>query len=108
MATSPVRVFGVTVRPDLPGIHSLLHDSGDPVMQYMVRLGSRVLNNAAARVPVDTGYLRSTGTLEERPDIAGVRVAYRAHYARFVHEGTSRMTGRPWLTEALNDEVGRL
>lgn len=78
-----------------------------PVMGYLVRIGNRVLTNAKRRVPVDTGYLRSTGTLTTDAARTTVRVAFRARYARFVHDGTRGRPGRPFLTDALREEVNR-
>lgn len=78
------------------------------VMPWLVQLGNRVQNNSAARVPVDTGYLRSSRFLSQDESRLSVRVGYRANYAIFVHEGTRYMAGRPYLTDALREEVTRL
>jgi HK97 gp10 family phage protein len=77
-------------------------------MPMLVRIANRVSNNSAARVPVDTGYLRSSRFITEDAGRTAVRVAYRAHYARWVHDGARGRPGRPFLTDAMNEEVQRL
>lgn len=78
------------------------------VLPWLVRVGTRVMNNSARRVPVDTGYLRSTRALIPDIDRTAVRVAYRARYARWVHDGARGRPGTPFLTDALNEELDRL
>ncbi len=73
---------------------------------FMLRLGNRVLNGGRARANVDTGYLRSTGVMEERGDV--VVVAFRARYAAAVHNGHHSYPGNPYLADALIEEMKRL
>lgn len=101
-------VKSVTVRVNPQGVHHLMHDPGGEAMTFLLRFGNAVLNNSRSRVNVDTGYLRSTGVVEERPEESMVRVAYRASYARWVHDGNGRYGGNPYLTDALRDEASRL
>lgn len=58
---------------------------------------------AMADTPVDTGTLRASIT-NDGAQVAGSTVTARVHtggeaneYAFYVHEGTSRMAGRPYL-----------
>ncbi len=74
--------------------------------QFMFRLGNRVLNNARARVNVDTGYLRSTGVVEQSGETTSV--AFRARYAAAVHNGHHSYPGNPYLADALIEEMSRL
>lgn len=83
-----------------------------PVRRYMLRLGNRVLNNARGKVNVDTGYLRSSGEVVATA-FDTVRVAFRARYARFVHDGwrhrtdSGRYRGNPYLRDAMKEEIRR-
>lgn len=95
----------VAIRINEPGIAEL---GRTRLMPWLVQLGNRVMNNSAVRVPVDTGYLRSSRVLTPDEGSLSVRVSYRANYAIFVHNGTRYMTGRPYLTDALREEVSRL
>lgn len=74
-----------------------------------------LISDAQADVPVDTGALRaslqsgiegaglSTGESSFSLTLAGFdigdvyTVSYSVNYAIFVHDGTSRLPGRPWL-----------
>lgn len=69
----------VSVRLNRAGILHVTH-------VRLVRVGQAVLNDSARRVNVDTGHLRASRALEDHTLF--VRVAYRAKYARFVHDGT--------------------
>lgn len=98
----------VQIRVDRAGLARFATSPTGPVMVFMTRLGNRVLNNARTRVNVDTGYLRSTGTMEVLPGDSAVRVAFRARYALAVHNGHHSYPGNPYLADALNEEVSRL
>lgn len=96
----------VTVTVNREGIARLV--SG-PVYQSMLRLGNRVLTNARGRCPVDTGYLRSTiAMVDLDANSAALSVTAEANYARFVHDGTRYMAARPFLADALTEEMSRL
>lgn len=97
--------MSTSVRIDEAGIVRLGQTA---VMPMLVRVANRVANNSAARVPVDTGYLRSSRAITEDPGRLAVRVAYRARYARFVHDGARGRRGRPFLADALREETERL
>jgi hypothetical protein len=56
-----------------------------------------------SRVPVLTGYLKSTIGSAASPDMMELYVS--AHYARHVNYGTSRMTGRPFFTAPVEEQT---
>lgn len=98
--------ISVTVTIDDRALARYTSDPGGPVMAYLGRIGQRVLNESQRRVNVDTGYLRSTGEVIARPADATVEVAYRASYARWVHDGTRHYAGNPYLRDALAAVLG--
>lgn len=59
-----------------------------------------VERQAKARTPVDTGTLRRSVTHGLLSPTSG-QVGTNVEYARFVHDGTRFMAGRPFLTDAL-------
>jgi hypothetical protein len=98
----------VTVRVDDSALAAYASHPSGQVMGWLVTVANRVMNNSAARVPVDTGYLRSTRTISPDPTRAAVQIAYRARYAIYVHDGVRGRPGRPYLADALREEVSRL
>lgn len=55
----------------------------------------------------DTGTLMgSISSAQSGPDT--VDVGTNVEYATFVHEGTSRMAGRPYLTNGINENLDRI
>jgi|TARA_R100000049_G_C1935846_1_gene79708 HK97 gp10 family phage protein len=61
------------------------------------------------RSPVDTGRMRASINTTFKPMIATIMP--NVDYAIFVHEGTSRMRGRPFLSQGLEDvdsEINRI
>lgn len=63
------------------------------------RSGQTILNDMKTRTPVDTGLLRASETVETSE--TEMRFAARTDYALYVHEGTRRMAGRPFMREAI-------
>ena len=67
---------------------------------------------ARTRVPVDTGFLRSSITVSHptgralQPGDLEAQVGPEANYGAYVEYGTSRMGGRPYMTPAA-EVVGR-
>lgn len=55
--------------------------------------------------PVDTGFLRASHQLHMVSPVQG-EVAVLADYAEFVHDGTNRMEGRPFLADAAEMQSG--
>ncbi|MFI8595872.1 HK97-gp10 family putative phage morphogenesis protein [Rothia koreensis] len=66
--------------------------------------GTHIAAEAQRHAPVRTGYLRnSIGCHEDGP--LTVLVEATANYARYVEEGTSRMSGQPFMKPALEKEL---
>lgn len=71
-------------------------------------MGLAVRSVAKPACPVDTGNLRRSHTHQVSADHVDVGVT--ADYGGYVHNGTSRRGGRPWLknaAEANADAIGR-
>ena len=85
-------------------VYDLLASPNGDTARYLVRKAYQVQNKARANCPVDTGNLRGSITHEIAQDGEGLsaRVGTNVPYAVYVHEGTSRMAGRPFLRDALN------
>ena len=62
---------------------------------------------AAQNAPVDTGRLSASITHALEPSEPAVYVGTNVPYAIYVHEGTSKMTGDPFLRKALTDNAQR-
>jgi len=68
---------------------------GTEISRIIEKLGFATERAAKKVTPVDTGRLRSSiGTIIKPFEAT---VAPHTHYAGWVHEGTRRMTGRPFL-----------
>ena len=68
----------------------------------------RVCELAKSNAPVDTGALRDSGHVEEKEKDTIYEVVFDApvlsgdgSYARYVEEGTSKMTAQPYLRPAI-------
>jgi HK97 gp10 family phage protein len=86
----------------------LLASTSGPVGQLIARLCVKVESAAKARCPVDTGRLRSSITWRiesEHDGVVGI-VGTNVEYAIYVHQGTRRMAGRPFLLEGLKQVLG--
>jgi hypothetical protein len=62
----------------------------DAAMKWANEMGRRVVNEAKARAPVDTGRLRSSigYTIELTPSSCILKVGADVPYARYIEEGT--------------------
>jgi len=101
----------VQVRIDQAALSRMLSDPSHATGRYMFALGNRIRNRAIQNAPVDTGRLRSSITLVvegDPPDSVRITVGSDVEYARYVHDGTRYMTGRPFLVDAMIAEVGAL
>lgn len=105
------------VRLNQSAINQLLRTQQGPVAQDLIRRGYRVQNRASQNLTgagaqglraFDTGKLTQSISWEflMMGNDPVVRVGANTYYALFVHEGTRRMRGRPYLREALNAARG--
>lgn len=58
---------------------------------------------AQASVPVKTGRLKKSHRLAIRSRAGGFTIVTNTPYDVFVHDGTSKMAGRPWLEQAVRE-----
>lgn len=77
--------------------------SDGAVARDLARRAIAVQAEASRLCPVDTGRLRGSIEWEIGKDSRGLvaRVGTNVEYARFVEEGTRRMTAQPFLRPAL-------
>ncbi len=66
-----------------------------------IKSGLRVERESKLIAPVDTGRLRNTISPSMSVGGGGVIIGAYTEYARFVHDGTRFMKGRPFLTDAV-------
>jgi HK97 gp10 family phage protein len=82
-----------------------LGDLYDKLEEVVEEYTEKVFDDASREVPVDTGNLRSTieTVLEKKAMevVKGYVGTKKTDYAHYVHEGTFKMDGRPFLTDAL-------
>lgn len=60
-----------------------------------------ILSEAQDNCPVDTGFLQSTGFIEQSGD--DVLIGFAAEYASFVEFGTYKMAAQPFLRPAFDN-----
>lgn len=78
---------------------------GSRVRDAVRKAGADVQAQAIARVPVDTGFLRSSISMEMAGNahFSSVEIGPTAHYGRYVEQGTSRpMAAQPYMVPALD------
>lgn len=61
-----------------------------------------IWNNARAKAPVVTGFLRNSSDVTHEGGYSNVN--FRAEYAGFVELGTSKMYARPFLSTSVETE----
>jgi HK97 gp10 family phage protein len=105
--------MGVEISCDVEGVEEFQQamQRFDAAMVERVRgwlLGwmQRVQDAARAKVPVRTGYLRSSIYAKISEWVA--EVGAEATYALFVELGTRRMRARPYLVPALEEHLAEL
>lgn len=80
------------------------------VLRGITKITADTQRDAQSLCPVDTGFLRSSIT-REVADL-GLRIVGEtgptAHYGRYVEEGTSRMGPQPYMTPAMDRNIGQL
>lgn len=97
--------FGVSVKVEglekanerLQAIAKQLPKEADRLVQDKAE---KIFSLSQELVPVDTGILQRSGVHKHEFLIS--EVAYNTPYAKFVHDGTSRMEARPFLGQAVS------
>lgn len=72
------------------------------------KVGHDTVATAQAIVPVDTGNLKSSISVDFTDDGLGFEAGPMASYGEFVEEGTSRMSPEPYLGPAADREFPNL
>lgn len=91
----------VDVILNLVGLENLIVKVGGNVAQLVRETAEEVSTESKLDCPVDTGNLRSSihVTQQNRYE-AIVATGTQAPYAELVHNGTSKMAARPFMTRA--------
>lgn len=74
--------------------------------ELLTKAGFIVEAGAKKRAPVKTGTLRND--INSRVDGNVAYVGNSVSYAPFVHEGTSRMPGRPYIQWGIEDSISEI
>ena len=85
-------------------VELLLRNTHGPIGQYLATIGALVETAAKNECPVRTGRLRSSINHRVEMTDRGMAaiIGTNVSYARYVHEGTSRMAGRPFLVNGMH------
>ncbi len=91
----------VEVHPE--AIDALLAAPTSPLGRFLLDFAIRVQTQARRNCPVDTGRLRASIGVDLVGTGAGLQATVGSNvvYARFVHDGTRYLRGRPYLADAL-------
>ena len=73
----------------------------------MMNVAQNILATANTLVPVRTGYLKSTISIEQ-PSNFKLKVKATAPYAYYVEFGTKKMSARLFLTNSVNQHLARV
>ena len=94
--------MAVTVTLNTKGLDALLAGGFDAAVEAaVVVVAKAVYDESQTRVPVRTGYLKSSGAVEPAEDRFSRYIHYSAPYAWFVEGGTVHMHAHPFLMPAL-------
>lgn len=90
------------------GAAVLIAKAQHAVAEAIAESAEDLVSQAQERAPVDTGALRAgIHTQNVGPTSAEVATGGESNeYSAYVHFGTYKMDGRPFLTEALLDNAG--
>lgn len=77
----------------------------EAIARALEAIGIQAEGDAKALCPVDTGRLRNsiTHTIDASDNTAVIGT--NVEYAKWVHEGTSKRTGQPFLTDAVTQNA---
>lgn len=92
--------MSVQFKNNLPRIASRLPKSASQVVR---KTGFTIEAKGKINCPVDTGALRNSIQTHVETDLK-VTVGTPLEYAPYVHDGTSRVEGRPFLAQAAEEE----
>ena len=96
--------FKLDNRDVVAHIERALKNSPDVAERLMMDACLLVEGDAKAKCPVDSGTL--AGSIKSDTDMEGTQAVGYVHtdieYAPYVHDGTSKMAGRPFLQQAIN------
>lgn len=75
-------------------------------LQTYYRIGRFCKGRMDYYVPVDTGFLQSNN--EYKVTRQKLTLINDCPYAGYVHQGTSKMIGRPFMTQAVFNHLGQI
>lgn len=93
----------------IKGIDKLNHaldDLTDTIQtnnNYLLSAGYTLLAISQQNAPVDTGFMRNSGYVEEV--LNSVLMGFNAEYAYYVHEGHHSWEGNPFVTRAIFENM---
>lgn len=90
----------VTVYSDQP-----IKDAANRIAKEWEKQARRAWKYAKTNVPYDTGRLSKSHRLHIRPRAGGYTITCDTGYDVYVHDGTRKMAGRPWLENAVQQAV---
>ena len=70
---------------------------------YLLAAGYTLLAESQKNAPVDTGFMRNSGYVEEVLD--SVLMGFSAEYAYYVHEGHHSWEGNPFVSRAIFEKM---
>lgn len=98
MAAKPVSLTVKVLQNDFPRYASGVRSA---MAQHVRATAELVSTGGKERAPVDTGNLRASITAQMTGETSAVvGTGPQAPYAVFIHEGTRRMSPRPFLRQA--------
>ena len=77
------------------------------VQEVVKKHSSQLSQNASRRVPVDTGALKRSITLDISNDGFEAKVGSYMEYAPYVNYGTRFQRAQPFLTNSFNEQLPR-
>jgi len=90
----------------IDNLNRALDDLTDTVQtnnNYLLAAGYTLLGESQKNAPVDTGFMRNSGYVEEVLD--SVLMGFSAEYAYYVHEGHHSWEGNPFITRAIFENI---
>lgn len=85
----------------------VIEQLGTAIARALEAIGIEAESDAAAICPVDTGRLRNSITHAIDSGGGFAVIGTNVEYAPYVHNGTSRTKGQPFLTKAVTDNSAK-